>query len=319
MNHHFDYHHDDPGNADHHSYIEPHPDDVHHPIEHHPLDPMYPDLGFRDYADATDDNHVQEDGMGAHYAHFNPNYGGSDIIGNPGYDMAQWHQQEHDTTCAVAAQEFILDSYGFHLSEDDLLHEALDHGWYTAQGGTPLDHVGDLLAYHGIPIDRHEGATMTELADRLSLGEKVIVGVNAEDIWYHGSPDDPLTNYPGIPGQNADHAVEVIGIDNADPLHPSVILNDPGTLDGQGIEIPAVVFEEAWATSDHFMVSTTNSITSVEHSGSPALSLGDAQSDKDWADWNAKNADYDASWTEWNAKNAAYDASWAEWNAKQDS
>ncbi|GHO82253.1 hypothetical protein [Dictyobacter formicarum] len=291
-------------------------DPVHHDDGHHVLDSHAPSESI--IGDLELGNPVE-----IHYPHFNPNYTGSMIIGDPGHDMAQWHQQEHKDTCAIVSQEFIIESLtGEHVSEDSLMHDALEHGWYIPHGGTPLDHVGDLLAYYGIPIERHEGATMTELSQVLNQGQKVIVGVNGEDIWYCDSPDSLLTHYPGMPGQNVDHAVEVIGIDYTDPLNPSVIINDPGIPDGQGIEVPEAVFEASWAISDHFMVSTTDTTTSaaasVGDSGRPTPLLGDAQSDKDWEEWNAKMEADKADWADWNAKMEADRADWAEWHAKND-
>jgi hypothetical protein len=189
-----------------------------------------------------------------HYLHFDPTHTAPGIIGDPGHDMTYWHHQSYNTTCAIASQESVLDSFELHVPEYTLRMEAMLHGWYTLHGGTPLEHTGDLLAFHGIPIERHFGGTTTELADRLSHGQKIIVGINAEQIWFHGTPDAPLSAYPGIPGQGPDHAVEVIGVDNTDPRHPAVILNDSGIPDGRGIVVPIDIFEQAWATSDHFLV-----------------------------------------------------------------
>ena len=241
------------------------------------------------------------------YEHFDPTTETYEIIGDPATDLTAWHQQVHSDTCAIVSQEFIIESLtGEHVSEDSLMHEAIDHGWYTPGGGTPTDQVGDLLEDHGIHVEREYGATLSDMADKLSHHQKVIVAVNGEDIWYHGTDSDPLASYPGIPGQSADHAVEVIGMDDANPTHPLVILNDPGTSDGRGIKIPADVFEQAWSSSDHFMMNTAGPTTSADasagHRDQSAMRLGDAQNDADWAIWNAKNALYDASWAEYNAQ-----------------
>jgi hypothetical protein len=179
------------------------------------------------------------------------------MIGDPVDQLPVWHEQMHPDSCAIVSQEFILHSItGHDIPEDTLMHEATAHGWYTPGGGTPMNDVGNLLELHGIHVEREDGASLADIAQRLEAGQEVIVGVNAEDIWYHGTPADPLTSYPGIPGQAADHAVEVIGIDNSDPAHPMVILNDPGTPDGRGLEVPADVFEAAWSASGNYMVST---------------------------------------------------------------
>jgi hypothetical protein len=173
--------------------------------------------------------------------------------------MEHWHQQTHDDTCAIASQEFVLDSLtGMNFSEDALRQEAIEHGWYTPGGGTPLEHVGDLLEAHGIPIEREYECTLAQLADKLDHGQKVIVGVDSAEIWspWNAHPDTPLIDSFGIPGQHADHAVEVIGIDRTDPAHPLVVLNDPGHPDGKGMMVTADDFMNAWSGSDYYAVST---------------------------------------------------------------
>jgi hypothetical protein len=150
-----------------------------------------------------------------------------------------------------------LHSLGLPVSEETLRQEAYQHGWYTPGGGTPIEHIGDLLELHGVPVERHEGATLTQLSEQLQQGHEVIVAVNAEDIWnQHPSDNSPLSSYPGIPGQQPDHAVEVIGIDNSNPHGPMVILNDPGHPEGKGLEVPVAQFMEAWSTSGNFLMST---------------------------------------------------------------
>jgi hypothetical protein len=122
-----------------------------------------------------------------------------------------------------------------------------------------MEDVGNLLEAHGVQVEREDGATLGQLCEQLAEGHKVIAGVNAEEIW--SAVDDkadstPFSDYPGAPWPWADHAVEVIGIDESHPSDPLVVLNDPGTPDGRGLEVPADVFAEAWAASDHFLVHT---------------------------------------------------------------
>jgi len=247
-------------------------------------------------ASSTFDPHVGATDTYPDHGHFQPTEHSPGIIGDPGSEMDFWHLQTHDDTCAIVSQEFILDDLtGHHFSEDVLRQEAIAHGWYTPGGGTPLDDVGKLLEANGVHVDREYGGTLQELSDKLQHGQDVIVGVNGEDIWNSGSHGDvPLTDYPGIPGQSADHAVEVIGIDDSDPAHPLVVLNDPGTPDGQGLEVPAPVFEQAWETSDHYMVSTTDAhhhtvgsgahLRSVPHLGSYTKTVPVYDSEGNWVD-----------------------------------
>jgi hypothetical protein len=278
---------------------------IHHSHDSHPQDPAQSDTF------GNSENVGSEIGSGeAHYAHFNPIVSNPGIIGNPTYDMSMWHHQQQNDTCAIAAQEALLDHFGLHYSEATLQQQALEQGWYRPHGGTPMARVGDLLTYHGLPVVRHEGGTISELFQTLNQHHPAIVAVNAEDIWYHGTANDPLRSYPGIPGQQSHHVVEVIGLKVDDLQHPLVILNDSGIPDGQGIEIPLSVFEQAWATSHHFIMKVADPPHYPQNVPSklelPDEPVEDAEYTNSWADWNAKNADYKSDWADWYATSEAY-------------
>jgi hypothetical protein len=181
-----------------------------------------------------------------------PGYFGED----PADAAEEWHLQESTHSCAVAAQEFVLnDITGGHYSEADLCAIAEANGWYVPGQGTAPDDIGKLLNTFGIPTERHDGATVDDLAAALANGEHVIVGVDSSEIISPGfDPSDPLDQYPGVPGQGVDHAIQVIGIDNRDPANPMVVVNDPGLPDGQGGALPLSVFAEAWDDSGNMMV-----------------------------------------------------------------
>ena len=232
------------------------PAPAHDDTHHFPV-PFHDDLGLP--GPETDQD--WEAGAGAGSLHLEPAQA-TGVIGTPVADMQYWHYQTFDNTCAVVAQESVLESLtGQHFSEVSLRNEATAHGWYTLSGGTPPADVGNLLEAHGIPVQQETGASLTDIENQLAAGHKVIAGVNGEDIWNNVHPDGgafPLGSYPGIPGQVADHAVEVIGVDTSNPAGPMVILNDSGTPDGRGEEVPADVFEEAWSASGDFMVHTGN-------------------------------------------------------------
>ncbi len=72
--------------------------------------------------------------------------------------------------------------------------------------------------------------------------------MDSSEIW-EGQDDDFFG-----PGIDADHAVQVIGLDYSDPGNPLVILNDPGTANGGGAMIPLEIFMGAWEDSGCFMV-----------------------------------------------------------------
>jgi hypothetical protein len=185
-----------------------------------------------------------------------------EIIGTPYQDIYEWDgRQSANDDCAIRAQQFIIEQFtGQKLSEQALEQEAAANGWYApGHGGTPIADMGKLLQDHGIPVDTFSHATVTQLADELAQGHKVIVAINAEDLWRFDpalAGQVPTTGAQGASGsQSADHAVVVSGIDTTDPNHPKVLISDPGT--GEALaSYPLDDFLKAWKTSDFAMVAT---------------------------------------------------------------
>lgn len=196
---------------------------------------------------------------------FNQEDDNIDIIGDPEDDMEHWRMQEHPDTCAIVAQEFILDDigedYGIDFSEEQLREQAIENGWYIPGGGTPMNDVGKLLEANGVEVETDSGYTLEDIENKLEDGQKIIVGIDSDEIWYSEDDfDDSMYESLGMPGQGANHAVQVIGIDKTDPDNPVVILNDPGTPNGKGLRVPADEFADAWEDSDYFMMSTTGKV-----------------------------------------------------------
>ncbi|HEY8986340.1 MAG TPA: C39 family peptidase [Streptomyces sp.] len=177
------------------------------------------------------------------------------LIGHPDADMRFWHEQEAPNSCAVAAQEDVLESVtGLSFDESRLAVEAEADGWYDPARGTPLAHVGDLLEEHGVPTVREDGGTVEELMTLAAQDVPVIVSVDSAELWGARAGDAALADAPVIVGGGAMHVVVVTGFDLTDPLHPCVVVNDSGVPDGAGMRVGLDRFEEAWAASGHVMV-----------------------------------------------------------------
>jgi len=176
------------------------------------------------------------------------------VHGTPEEDAKFWHHQGSDFTCAVVSQEYILESFtGQDLSEEDLTAEAIIKGYCLPGVGSYPEYVGSLLEDYGIKVFRSIGNTIDDLKNNLASGKKVIVSLDANEIW------DPtglhqLMDLFFMP--QANHAVMVTGYDD---ISQEVILNDPGHPDGAGMRIPLSVFENAWEDSGRFMVHTLSS------------------------------------------------------------
>jgi len=168
------------------------------------------------------------------------------VIGHPDQDATRWDgQQTFSDDCAIRAQQFIIELYsGQKLDEQALVADAYGHGWYHPGSGTSLQDMDKELIEHGIPANMYEHANVSELANELAQGHRVIIAVDSSELW-HGTPTGA-----------ADHAVVVSGIDTSDPSNPQVIVSDPGVPNGAEDRYPLAQFIQAWQGSDFYMVAT---------------------------------------------------------------
>lgn len=162
--------------------------------------------------------------------------------------VEEWHVQEGDNSCAVCSQQFIINEFkDLDLTEEQLCDIAEENGWFDPENGTSPSDVGKLLEHFGIETQVNYEGGIDNIKETLSQGGRVIVAVDSMVLWVDG-----FGNYPVY---GADHAIEVIGIDDSDPQDVKVIINDSGTEDGCGQSVPYQEFMEAWTPSGGFMVS----------------------------------------------------------------
>jgi hypothetical protein len=158
--------------------------------------------------------------------------------------------QHYSDTCAIRSQQLILRDYGINLTQEQLIREAKEHGWYDH--GTPLKAVGNLMEAHGLHVNKVVHANEYNLFHELAQGHEIIVTVNSNALWHPGNLEDLRYS---VFGGSADHALIVAGIDTRNEDHPMVIVKDPGT--GQiAKEYPMEQFIDAWKGSDCYMVTT---------------------------------------------------------------
>jgi hypothetical protein len=173
-------------------------------------------------------------------AHFQ---GAGDPVGLAGFHR----RQAGEDTCAVVAQLSILESLtGSAPDEQQAASLARCLGVYTPGEGTALRDLGAMLEHHGVPVDGPRSSSVEELAQALEAGRRVLVAVNAKQIWA------PLRDSAGnivrqIPPDG--HAVWVTGIDNQDGQW-TVIVSDPGQTDGAMVAVALEDFVAAWSDFD---------------------------------------------------------------------
>lgn len=174
-----------------------------------------------------------------------------DGFGDPIQEAQFWHEQTSPTSCALVAQTNIYESItGEHLSEDEICRIAEANCWYSCESGTPLSSVGNILNALGVPTEQRYEATLVDVAEALERGNKVIVGLDANEIW---TPLRDATTDEPIEQSDAGHAVWVTGIDQEPDGSVKIILNDSGNPDGQMNAVDAKDFLNAWYDFGNFL------------------------------------------------------------------
>ncbi len=157
-----------------------------------------------------------------------------------------WHIGDDNSNSLVCCQEFIVEEYlgeeagafSENRSETDWIYELNDDVY--------LENAGALLEYYGIETHAEYEANFKTLENALDAGNRVIVYVNS--LCFDSS-------YNGIyPMWNANHTVEIIGVDRDTDNSIKIIINDPGVEDGCGKTIDYDTFMNAWDMSDNFML-----------------------------------------------------------------
>jgi hypothetical protein len=207
------------------------------------------------YQPSVEDSHYRADDHDTYGSDLpNNEWNPSDFDGwgNPEADAHCWHRQEGNSSCAVVAQIGVYESItGQEISEAEACRIAQENGWYDPESGTTPENVGKFLKYWGIPTDQRYDGTLVDIADALERGDKVIVGLDANEIWYPAR--DPETGAP-MEQSNAGHAVWITGIDPEPDGSVKIILNDSGTPDGRMMVVNAEDFLNAWADYGNLLV-----------------------------------------------------------------
>ena len=165
----------------------------------------------------------------------------------PGSESCDIIQQQNDT-CAIKSQQIVLHSFGIDIPESTLTEEAIQRGYYVPGEGSDASQVGELLEDHNVGYHRRDNATVYDLVSELAQGHKVIVGVDANELWRPSFFNDLF-------GEQANHALLVTGIDTSNPNDVRVIITDPGTGE-VARSYPMAQFLDAWSDSSCMMVAT---------------------------------------------------------------
>ena len=160
--------------------------------------------------------------------------------------------QGHDPICAIRCQEMILRDYGIQIPKEELTAYATEQGWYHGTGTKPSD-VGNLLETCNVGTHSQHCDSVYDLINELKDGHRVIVGVDAHELWAEPGTEE-YEFYRNL--TNADHALIVtsVNIDPENPENSTVVLTDPGN--GSIMEYDFEKFAHSWRDSNYFMMAT---------------------------------------------------------------
>lgn len=167
-------------------------------------------------------------------------------------------KQPDDHSCGLRSQQIILRDFGIDIPFEDLEKYALEAGVYSEDGTYTYD-IGKVVEMAGVGMHQVQGSTIFDLTNELAQGHRVIVSVDADELWYNKTPIQKLNNWMDdvIGPQGGNHALIVAGVEvnPSDPNDVKVVLTDPGAGHLR-IEYPLEQFMDAWKDSNCFMAAT---------------------------------------------------------------
>ncbi len=179
-------------------------------------------------------------------------------------ETSSYVKQSYEDTCAIKAQQLVLRKFGKDITEDELVRQACDNGWYHPGKGTSINDMGKLLSANEIPCTNYMNGNIAHVVNALADGKMVIMGVDSGELWetsFLGKLWEKIEDKIPLVG-GADHALIVAGIDASDPSNVKVILTDPGTGD-YNKPYPLKQFIDAAEDSRFFMTVTDDSVPDV--------------------------------------------------------
>lgn len=167
-------------------------------------------------------------------------------------------KQPDDHSCGLRCQQIVLRDFGIDIPFEDLETIAKNAGVYSDNGTSTYD-IGKVLQMAGVGMHQVQGSTIYDLTAELSQGHRVIVSVDADELWYNKNLKGKLANWLNdvFGRQGGNHAVIVAGIE-VNPMDTNdvkVVLTDPGNGYLRA-EYSFQQFVDAWKDSNCFMVAT---------------------------------------------------------------
>lgn len=171
----------------------------------------------------------------------------SDDIYDAGEAMEVWEFQGDTNRCAQFSQMFVIEEFtGMDLDPNSFCELSEMNGWFDENGGTTMENMNKMLDLFDINNEMSQNNSFEDLLNCLENDGRAIVALDSGEYWNGEGFWSDIFSPNG-----ADHAVEVIGYN---PDTECVILNDSGSPNGCGEEIPLDTFMDAWEDSDNLMI-----------------------------------------------------------------
>lgn len=184
------------------------------------------------------------------------------VHGDPLDDIVYHQAQPGPVACVPTSIAMVLSELrGETVAADLVVARAEEMNVLTPTGMSPEDGVRLLEDFD---VDaKLESGEVDDLRAALDAGRNVIVGLDATDLYAGGGG---FTD----PGMQTGHAVVITGIDDNTG---TVYINDPGFPDGAGVQISLAAFEDAWADSDHAMITANPEQSESDDPGAAAFAI----------------------------------------------
>ena len=151
-----------------------------------------------------------------------------------------------DTLCDIRCEGYTLRKIGFEVTDEQLVHEAREHGWLMEQG-TRIINIGRLCELHGAQVKRQLESNLDDILTSLRNGSVVIVSVDegelVGDVELEKLEDNLVGKFP-------DHVVIVSGYNESDNVITIIDPNTPQFSD----DYPLERFMDAWDDSENYML-----------------------------------------------------------------
>lgn len=161
-------------------------------------------------------------------------------------------RQVVENLCALRCEAFILERAGLPSADADLLKEAIAEGWFMPGKGTPLLHLGRLLARHGLEVERYQHADINVLRHALNSGYQCIVAVDAGELHTNHRLAQWLERLEDLIARIPDHCLVISGVGRQGEDNVVTVM-DPNIPD-RSQAIPRAAFLEAWEDSNFFLL-----------------------------------------------------------------